>query len=157
MIEHTKPVVLVVEDDLPLLEAIQTKLSKEGFEILSSRSVDRAFGMPIEDGDSRKVTVDTIQKAIEHLAKLERVDLIWLDHNLIGTENGIDFVKKFRQNGGRLAKIPILVVSNTSDIELRKAYAEIGVPDYFVKAEHRLQDIIERVRDIVVAKDGEGC
>ncbi len=148
--EKNKPnVILVVEDDIALLEAIELKLKKEGFITIPSRSVERAFGIPIEDFESNKITVDTIQKALQFLEKLEKVDLIWLDHNLIGEENGLDFVKKFRKNGGHFSKIPILVVSNTSDIELRKAYEAIEVPDYFVKAENKLSEIVDKIKKIL--------
>lgn len=148
-----KPLVLVVEDDLLLLEAIETMLRKYDLDVVSARSVERAFGAPIKDEEVKKVTVDMIQKAIKHLADLERVKLVWLDHNLIGKENGVDFVKKLKANGGKWEKIPILVVSNTSDVELRKKYLDIGVSHYFVKAENRLSDIVTKVKSLVENKN----
>ena len=73
------------------------------------------------------------------------MDAIWLDHNLLGKEDGLDFVTKFKANGGKWSKVPIFVVSNTSSSDLIKTYAKLGVNHYYVKAEHRLENIIEEI------------
>ena len=146
---ENKKVVLLIEDDIPLLDAVQTKLEKNGFTVLTSRSVERAFALPIDEGDSGQITVSSIEKALNFLQDLERVDAIWLDHNLVGKENGIDFVKKFKANGGRWVNVPIFVVSNTSSDDLRKSYEDLGVDKYFVKAEHRLDNIIKEINSII--------
>jgi DNA-binding response OmpR family regulator len=65
---------------------------------------------------------------------------------LIGKESGLDFVLKFRANGNRWEQIPIFVVSNTSDTDLKKAYHQIGVEKYYVKAEQRLENIISEIK-----------
>ncbi len=143
---NDQKVILVIEDDIPLLEAVTMKLEKSGFKVISSRSVERSFSKGIEETDSGKITVDSIEKALEYLKELERVDAVWLDHNLIGKESGLDFVVKFKANGGRWDSIPIFVVSNTSNADLRKTYQQIGIEKYYVKAEHRLDEIITEIK-----------
>jgi response regulator of citrate/malate metabolism len=88
---------------------------------------------------------------LKHLEKLEHIDAIWLDHNLLGAEDGLDFVTKFKANGDRWSTVPIFVVSNTSDTDLVKTYAKLGVKHYYIKAEHKLEKIIS---DITASLDG---
>lgn len=119
-----KKTILVVEDDTPLMEAVQMKLEKCGFRVVTARSVESAMG-----------------------TKILEIDGIWLDHNLIGKENGIDFVVQLKAKGGKFKDIPIFVVSNTSSLDLRKSYANLGVLNYFVKAEHKLGELIKQVQN----------
>ena len=60
-----KKTILVVEDEKPLLDAIKTKLEKNDFNVLTARSVEQAKN---------------------HLMDVEKVDVIWLDHYLLGKE-----------------------------------------------------------------------
>ena len=140
-----KKVILVIEDDIPLLEAVTLKLEKNNFKVISARSVESSFSKSIESS-SGKISIDSIEQALEYLKELERVDAVWLDHNLIGKESGLDFIVKFKANGDRWEKIPIFVVSNTSSLDLKKAYEQIGIQKYYVKAEHRLENIILEIK-----------
>lgn len=145
----SKKVILLIEDDIPLLEAVRIKLEKNNFQVISARSVESSFSKGIEEMESGKVTVDSIEKALEYLKSLEKVDAVWLDHNLIGKENGLDFIVKFKANGGKWNKVPIFVVSNTASAELRKTYTQMGVHKYYVKAEHRLDEIISEIKEAI--------
>ncbi len=69
--DNDKKVILVVEDERPLLEAIKIKLEKSGFEVVSARTIDQAKQWSIE---------------------VKQIDAIWLDHYLFGKENGLDFI-----------------------------------------------------------------
>ena len=143
MNKKNKKTILVIEDERPLLLAVKMKLEKNGFYVIASRSVERAFSNPLEENKTGKITLDSVEQALKHLEDLEKVDAIWLDHNLLGKEDGLDFVTKFKANGGKWSKVPIFVVSNTSSSDLIKTYAKLGVNHYYVKAEHRLENIIE--------------
>ena len=140
-----KKTVLVIEDERPLLEVVKTKLKKNNFDVITSRSVNRAFGSPLEEDDKGEITKTSIIEALNHIENLERVDAIWLDHNLLGKEDGVDFVTKFKANSGKWSKIPIFVVSNTSNSDLVKTYAKLGVNHYYIKAEHKLENIIKEI------------
>ena len=61
--------ILAIEDEKPLLDAIRIRLENMGFRALTARSIEEAIGK-LQSG--------------------ERVDAIWLDHYLIGQENGLD-------------------------------------------------------------------
>lgn len=125
---NEKPVILVVEDEKPLQEAIKIKLEKNDFEVVTARAVDQALGF-MED--------------------LARVDVIWLDHYLLGKDNGLDFVVKLK-NDEKWKMIPIFVVSNTASADKVKTYLELGVEKYYTKADFRLDNIIEEIKKSLI-------
>ncbi|MEK7588366.1 MAG: response regulator [Patescibacteria group bacterium] len=144
-----KKTILVIEDEKSLFEAIKMKLEKNDYNVIHSRSVIRAFGNPVLENNSGEITLNAVEQALKHLEELEQVDAIWLDHNLIGKEDGLDFVLKFKSNGGKWSEVPIFVVSNTSDSDLVKTYKKLGVNKYYIKAEHKLESIIEDISNTV--------
>ncbi|MEK7602221.1 MAG: response regulator [Patescibacteria group bacterium] len=150
-LKETKTV-LVVEDDQPLLAVIKMKLEKEGMHVITSRSVDRVFSIEIEKNAANKITMSSVELSLKHLNDLDRIDAVWLDHNLLGSENGLDFVIKFKDNGGHWEKIPIFVVSNTADPELVQKYAAAQVPNYYVKAEHTLESIVNDIKNVLLGE-----
>jgi len=123
---HNK-IVLVLEDEIPLQQAIKLKLEKGGFEVVTARSVEQARN---------------------HLMDLEKVDVIWVDHYLLGKENGLDFVMELKNNED-WKKIPIFVVSNTATEDKVKSYLALGVEKYFTKADFRLDSIIEEINKVL--------
>lgn len=141
--------VLVVEDERPLLAVIQEKLQKEGIKVMTSRSVNQAFSTDIEDNATKGITMSSIELALNHLEDLGKIDAIWLDHNLLGSENGLDFVVKLKANGGHWEHIPIFVVSNTADPKLVKKYEDENVHNYYVKAEHTLESIVNDIKKAI--------
>ena len=141
-----KKTILVIEDERPLLAVIQTKLENGGMNVITSRSVERAFSTELEESPEGGISMSSVKHALKHLEDLAKVDAIWLDHNLLGSEDGLDFVTKLKANGGHWEKMPIFVVSNTSSAELIKTYAKLGVHHYYVKAEHNLEAIMEDIR-----------
>lgn len=141
-----KKTVLVIEDEPSLLEVINAKLEKNGLNVISSRSVEQAFAGKIIENDLGAITVDSLKQALMYLESLEEVDAIWLDHHLLGKEDGLDFVKKFKANGEKWNKIPIFVVSNAASPKTVKSYINSGVNKYYVKSDHRLDKIVEDIK-----------
>lgn len=117
-------VVLVVEDEKPLLDAINTKLKLSGFEVVTAR---------------------TVEQAKNYATDLKKIDVIWLDHYLMGKEDGLDFVAWCREVGNKCQNTPIFVVSNTASPDKVATYLSLGVKDYYVKANYRLDEIIAEV------------
>jgi len=141
--------VLVIEDERPLLEAINAKLEKEGFGVISARSVDEAFSANIDKKGLGVITIQSIEEALNYLETLEKVDAIWLDHHLLGKEDGLDFVKKFKANGSKWNKVPVFVVSNAASPKTIKSYISSGVSKYYVKSDHRLDEIIKDIKSFL--------
>ncbi len=122
----SKVKILVIEDEIPLLTAITTKMSKSDLEAKGVRSVE----------DAKK----TIKAFIP--------DLIWLDHYLFGQEDGIDFLK-YIQKDERLKNIPVFVVSNTCSNNNYCEYMELGISKYYVKSSAKLEEIISEAQKVV--------
>lgn len=143
--------ILVIEDDAALLAAISAKLQKANFIVITARTVDSVFTLQFMQEPDTVMSPDVINDALTHLLSLENIDAVWLDHNLIGEEDGIDFIVKFKANGGVWNTIPIFVVSNSANPDLIKTYAEIGINHYYLKAEHRLEEIVSNIITAVEA------
>lgn len=120
-------VVLVLEDEVPLQNAIKLKLTKNGFDVVTARNVDQA---------------------LNHLADIPKVDIIWVDHYLLGGETGLDFVIKVK-NDKKWKNIPIFVVSNTASDDKVKSYLALGVHKYYAKSDFRLDTIITEINSIL--------
>ena len=120
-----KKVILVLEDERPLLEAIKIKLEKNNFEVVSARTIDQAKG---------------------YVNDLLRIDVIWLDHYLIGKGDGLDFIAWCKEvDNIKCNSIPIFVVSNTASIDKMSTYMSLGAKKYFVKSNHKLDEIIKEI------------
>jgi CheY-like chemotaxis protein len=145
----TKKTILVIEDEKSLLEVINTKLEKSGFGVITARSVEQAFNPKLEKMGLGPITIENIEQALNYLESLERIDAIWLDHNLLGEEDGLDFVKKFKANGGKWSKIPVFVISNAASPKTVKSYIDSGVSGYYVKSDHRLDEIIKDIKSFL--------
>jgi DNA-binding response OmpR family regulator len=114
-----------LEDEKPLLEAIKIKLEKSGLDVVTSR---------------------TVEQAKQYATDLPKIDAIWLDHYLLGKENGLDFVAWCKEDDNAKCKlIPIFVVSNTASPDKVSTYMTLGAKEYFIKANHRLDEIIAQI------------
>jgi len=116
--------VLVVEDELPLQQAIQLELEKNGLAVVTARSVKQAEVL---------------------LKELGKVDAVWLDHYRIGEESGLDFVAKMK-NSKKWQKVPIFAVSNTASADKVKTYLKLGINKFYTKANNRLEAIISEIK-----------
>lgn len=123
--DENKKVIFVVEDEKPLLEAIRLKLFKNNFEPVTARTIDQAK---------------------EYITTLPKVDVIWLDHYLLGKDNGLDLVTWCKDdNNPKYNNIPIFVVSNTTTHDKLVSYMALGVNGYFVKSNHSLEEIVGEI------------
>lgn len=141
----TKKTILVIEDERALLNVINTKLEKSGFDVISARSVDQVFNSGLDIKSFDDISIRTITQALDYLSNLKTIDAIWLDHNLLGKENGLDLVVKLKANNGRWTKVPIFVVSNTENPETIQSYLDLGKSKYYIKSNHRLDAIISDI------------
>jgi CheY-like chemotaxis protein len=116
--------VLIVEDEKPLLNAIRMKLEKSGFGVVTAR---------------------TANQALHYLEDVPDIDIIWLDHYLIGKETGLDLVVQIKSNPA-WKKIPIFLVSNTASQSKVSSYIKFGITKYYTKADFRLDQIIEDIK-----------
>ena len=122
--EENKKTILVVEDEEILISAVKKKLELGNFNVVSARSVEQA---------------------INYLEEIEKIDLVWVDHYLLGKENGLDLVIKMKAENSKWKKIPIFVISNTATHDKVQSYIQLGVEKYFVKSNYKLDEIIKDI------------
>jgi DNA-binding response OmpR family regulator len=128
-----KKTILVIEDERPLVAAIEIKLEKNGFSVITAR---------------------TIEQGMDYLEDVLEIDAIWLDHYLLGGKTGLDLVAKLKSEDSKWKKIPIFVVSNTASSNNVQSYMRLGVSKYCVKAEHRLYEIIGEIKTFLDHPEG---
>ena len=121
-------VILVVEDETPLANAIKIKLEENCCKVVTAR-------------DSKQ--------AISYLEELDHVDAIWLDHYLMGEETGYDILVSVKSEGSKWKNIPVFLVTNTAAEDKVHEYLELGVNKYFVKSGASLSDIIEEIKKAI--------
>ena len=115
--------ILIVEDEEFLSLALKDNLTAEG------STVDIAA-----NGD----------EAVEHIRK-KKPDLILLDL-LMPKRDGFYVLEEVKKNP-EWKLIPIIVLSNLGgDAEIKRAL-EMGADDYFVKSQHPIEEVIEKVKD----------
>lgn len=122
--------ILIIEDDESLAEAIKHEFEVRGFQILLARNVSDALSF-LEKGNS--------------------VDIVWLDHYLLGRANGLDFVARIK-NHEEWKNIPIFVVSNSSSGESVRSYVGLGVSQYYTKSDYDLAEIISDIEKEIAQK-----
>lgn len=118
-----KKVVMVVEDETPLLAIIRSRLEQRGFETICTASVEEAR---------------TYFQVGAH------VDGLWVDHFLAKGQSGLVLVKWVREQDN-LKGLPIFVVTNNESIAASEAYKTLGVTRQFTKVNMRLNEIIDEI------------
>ncbi len=127
-----KYTILVIEDKTSLLKAIKLKLEKDDFNVFTARSAGEAFG---------------------YLEGEQHIDVIWSDHYLLGKEDGLDFVKHCKEGGSKCQDIPIFIISNTATSDKVQEYIKLGINRYYVKAEERIDGIVEDIKKELAGKE----
>ncbi|MEK7657892.1 MAG: response regulator [Patescibacteria group bacterium] len=113
--------ILVVEDEKPLAEAVKLKLAKLDFNVSAVPSAEEAL----------------------EIMKKNDIDLIWLDLRL-PKMHGLDFLKILR-NDSRFKDKKVVIVSVSGGEEIKEKAEKLGITDYLVKSEYKLDEIISRV------------
>lgn len=123
MDEKKKRTILVLEDERQLARAVREAFTERGF---------------------NPIVVATVEDGIKELENLGHVDVIWLDHYLLGTGNGLDFVVELKSRP-EWRSIPIFVVSNTASTSNIRSYIQLGVNNYYTKADYDINQIINDI------------
>jgi DNA-binding response OmpR family regulator len=116
--------VLIAEDEEAMLNALETKFSKEGFTVFAAHDGEEGF----------------------NFANKEHPDIILLDI-IMPKIDGIELVKRIREVGHWGKEVPIIMLTNLSDPESVSVVAKYGVFDFLVKTDWRLDDVVKLVRD----------
>lgn len=120
-----KKKILIIEDEATLQKALSEFLSLEGFEVLNA--LDGEIG---------------IQKA-----KAEIPDMILLDI-ILPKKDGYEVIEDLKREE-KTKNIPIILLSNLGSSEdVEKAFS-LGVTNYLVKADYKLEDIAKKIKEML--------
>ena len=120
---------MVIEDEELLLQAISQKLVNLGFDV---------------------VTCTSARQALDYLKNfLKLPDAIWLDYYLPDM-NGLEFVRELKKNE-KWGRIPVIVVSNSASDQKKNAMLALGVEKYVLKAQFRLEEIVDMIRKMIAS------
>jgi len=113
--------ILLIEDEEIIVDLLQKKLEKEGYEVT--------------------VTVDG-EMGIEKMKEI-RPNLVLLDI-VMPKMGGFEVMEKMREDD-ILKNIPVIIISNSGQpVELDRA-KELGARDWLIKAEFDPQEVVDKV------------
>ena len=122
-----RPLVLVVEDDPDLGDTIVTFIKDEGLDAKLAR-----------DGDQAMRLVDQLHPSAMIL------DL------MMPRRDGFSVLRELRADG-RIANLPVIVVTAIFGLSERLYATELGAADYVTKP-FELDELIERVRNVLASR-----
>lgn len=121
------PTILLVEDDTMLHEMYTQKFTKEGYTVLSAYN-----------------GLEGIKMAEEHKPAIVLLDII------MPKMDGFVALKKLKKNDAT-KDIPVLLLTNLGQEEDIRKGKELGAADYFIKANHTPQEIVNKVKELIAS------
>lgn len=120
--------ILIVEDEEFLVRALRDNFEAEGAQIAVASNGDDAMKLITQD----------------------RPDIILLDL-LMPKRDGFYVLEELKKNP-EWTLIPVIVLSNLGgDSEIKRAL-ELGADDYFVKSQHPIEEVLEKVNEYLEGK-----
>lgn len=115
--------ILVVEDEITLLEALISKLKKEGMETFEARDGQSGLNMALKI----------------------KPDLIMLDV-IMPVMDGMTMLKKLREDEWGKT-VPVILLTNLRSPERAEEAFSSGVYDYLVKVDWKLDEVMEKIKE----------
>lgn len=112
---------LIVEDEEILIKVLEEKFKQEGFEVKIA-----------QDGE-----------VVLSITKDFHPDLILLDL-ILPKKSGFEVLKELKADP-ELKIIPVIILSNLGQDEEIKQALGLGAKDYYVKAQHPIKEVVEKV------------
>lgn len=120
-----QPKVLIIEDERMLAEMYATKFTMEGFQVVSA-----------DDGVAGLAA-----------AKREQPDVILLDI-IMPKLDGFGVLKELKADA-TLKATPVILLTNLGQEDDVKKGRQLGADDYYVKADHSPQEVVEKARALL--------
>lgn len=117
--------ILVIEDEATLQKALNEVLSREGYQVVSS--LDGLNGL--------------------ELAQKESPDLILLDI-ILPKMDGFEVLKRIKENE-RISQIPVIILTNLSDLNDIQKALDLGATTYLVKADFHIEDVLKKIEKVL--------
>ena len=119
---NKKMKVLIVEDEDALSDVVKEELRGHGYDAKVAPDGEEAL----------------------RLAKSFKPSLILLDF-ILPKKGGLDVLAELKAEA-ELKAIPVIVLSNLAEDESIKKAFSIGAIDYFVKSQHSIYEVVEKVQ-----------
>ena len=121
--------ILFVEDESVLQKTVREILEQEGYKMISA--LDGEAGLRLANP----------------LDKKNKPDLILLDL-ILPKINGFDVLKKLKEDQ-ETKDIPVIVLTNLEGMKDIEKTIEAGATTYLVKANYTLEEVLEKVKNIL--------
>jgi len=118
----------MVEDDIFLRKIYRDKLVRAGFEFVEATNGEEGLNKVFS----------------------EKPDLVLLDL-ILPRKNGFDVLAEMKMNV-TVQRIPVIILSNLGQETDVKRGLALGAEDYMVKTDVTLAEVVERVKEVLVAK-----
>jgi DNA-binding response OmpR family regulator len=119
--------VMIIEDDKFLSSLIKARLEKEGFAVVQAFDGEEAINL-LRQGPPDLIVMDLIMPKVNGFEVLQTISIT-----------------------PQLEKTPVIILSNLAqDSDIEKARA-LGAKEYFVKVKISIDDLLVKIKDLVVA------
>lgn len=123
--------ILIVEDEKALVEVLRDEFALHQFEVVVAMNGEDAL----------------------RVLRTAKPDLMLLDL-LLPKKNGFEVLEEMKADA-ELRDIPVIVLSNLGQDEDIKKSISLGAVDYFVKTQHPIKEIIQKVQQYLVRGPGK--
>lgn len=120
--------ILIIEDDAVLQKVLTEYLTGEGFEI--SSALDGEIGL--------------------QMVKMSKPDLVLLDI-IMPKKDGYQVLKEMKEDPN-VKSVPVILLTNLDSISDVEKALELGATTYLVKADYKLEEIGEKIKEILGKK-----
>ena len=125
MSENAK-ILLIAEDEPSLMLVLHDRLCQDGFEILKAANGEEALDSALKN----------------------HPDMILLDL-LMPVMDGISMLKKLREDAwGK--NVRVMVLTNLEEDEKLQEAKELGVVDYLIKANWKIEEVVQKIKDKLI-------
>lgn len=124
--------ILIVDDDESIRNALQLQLEKDNFSIVVAADGEEGLA----------------------LARTEKPDVILLDI-MMPKIDGLQMLDQLRASDDWGRRVPVILLTNLTDTEKVAEAVGLGVYDYLVKSDWRLEDVAGVVREKITGKKSE--
>lgn len=119
----TKKKILIVDDEESIVEALNSHLKGEGFDVITAKNGKEGLDMALK----------------------EHPDLILLDI-MMPVMNGIEMFKELRKDEwGKTAQIILLTILD--DLQKMNEAIEHNISDYLMKPDWKMEDVSKRIKE----------
>ncbi|MGB0757025.1 MAG: response regulator [Patescibacteria group bacterium] len=120
----TQPKVLVVDDDKAIRTALEIQFKNESYVVYTAEHGEEGL----------------------HVAQTENPDIILLDIKMPKMD-GMEMLQKLRELDEWGKNVPVILLTNLADTNRVAEAVELGVYDYLVKSDWKLDDVVRVVKE----------